>query len=142
MALSREEAIEIGRVIADEVIARVYGIPELAFHIAEHEVTGHAIEVNPAKARDLNVPAKCFPYGGEEYCWKPGYVGLISSKKNPEQYATIKVKEAAAPGAQERFARLKSAVGKAHAKWGKEGGGLEGWWKAVGETLAEKGLEL
>lgn len=142
MPLTKEEAMEIGRIVADEIIERVYGIPELGLHIAEHEVMGGARVIDKAKAEDPNIPGKCFTYNGDEFCWKPGYLGLISSKTNPEQMATVKIKIPAGAGLRERFKRIKGAIGEAHQQWEKEGEGIKGWWEQVGEKFAEKGVEL
>jgi len=142
MALTREEAKEIGHIVAETVLGRFYGIPEVTFHIIEHEVAGHALMVDPVKAKDPTVPGKCFSYDKEEYCWKPGYLGLISSRKNPEQHATVVVKEPAGAGVAERFRKVKGAVTEAHKEWEKVGGGLRGWWQQVGEKLTEAGIEL
>jgi hypothetical protein len=115
---------------------------DLAFHVAEHEVMGGGIVVDEARARAT--PCKGFEFEGETYAWSPGIVGLISSKKNPEQlreFCALGIIPAGA-GAQERFRKLKGAIGEAHAEWKKKGEGLKGWWETVGKTLREKGIEL
>jgi hypothetical protein len=140
--MRQEEIEQIAKMTAEEVMARVYGVPELAFHIAEYEATGHGIVVD----RDLaeRTPCKCFTYNTDEYAWSPGVVGLISKRKTPADFeAFCKAgKEPASPGAAERFKKLKGAISEAHEEWEKKGGGLPEWWAAVGKTLAEKGIAL
>ena len=137
-----EEIAQIAKRTAEEVIAQVYGAPELAFHIAEHEVAGHGIVVDRALAE--RTPCKCFSYDTDEYAWSPGVVGLISERKTPEDFAKFCAvgKESASPGAAERFTKLKGAISEAHEEWEKKGEGLAEWWEQVGKTLAEKGIAL
>jgi len=142
MAISKEEIEQIARKTADEIIERVYGIPELGLHIAEHEVMGGARVIDKAKAENPSIPGKCFSYDGDEFCWKPGYLGLISSKKNPEQLATVKIKIPAGTGVVERFKAIKGAIGEAHQEWEKSGTGLRGWWQRVGEEMEKQGVAL
>jgi hypothetical protein len=140
--LTKEEIQEIATKVADQVIERLQEVPDLAFHIAEHEATGSGRVVNAALARAT--PCKGFTFEGETYAWSPGVLGLISSKKNPEQLKEFCAKgiEPAGAGAQERFKKLKSAIGEAHKEWEGKGEGLKGWWQAVGEKLEAKGIEL
>ncbi|GAI00782.1 unnamed protein product, partial [marine sediment metagenome] len=118
------------------------GVPELAFHVAEHQAVGHGIVVDRALAE--RTPCKCFSYDTDEYAWSPGVVGLISSRKTPEDFEKFCAmgKEPASPGAAERFTKLRGAISEAHEEWKKKGGGLTGWWEEVGKTLAAKGIEL
>ena len=111
-------------------------------HSLEHEATGSGRVIDATRARAT--PCKCFTFEGEEYCWSPGVLGLMSSKKNPEQIAQYCVagKEVAGAGAARRFAELKATIGEAHQEWQKEGGDLKKWWQKVGEKLEEKGIEL
>jgi hypothetical protein len=136
------EIEEIASRVAEEVIERLQEVPDLAFHIAEHEATGNARIVDPAKAQNPDIPCKCFSFEGEEYCWKAGMLGLISSKKNPEQMALCKIKVPAGAGAAERFSKLKKAIGKAHEEWEKEEGDLKKWWQKAGEHLEKAGISL
>jgi len=140
--MTKEEIQEIATRTADEVIERIQGVPELGLHIAEHEAVGSARVIDTAKAQNPDIPCKCFAFEEGQYCWKPGYLGLISSKKNPEQMATCVVTVPASPGAQKRFAELKGAMSEAHQEYEKEGGGLPGWWEKTGQKLAEKGIAL
>ena len=142
MPLTDEEAREIGKIVADEVIDRVYGVTDLAFHIMEHEATGAGRILEPARARATG--CKCFRFDEEEYCWSPGVLGLMSSKKNPEQIEEFCVlgKVPAGAGAQKRFRELRGAIHEAQEEWERKGEGLPGWWRQVGEKLAEKGIEL
>ena len=142
MALTAEEIQEIGKKTADEVVERLQGVPDLALHIAEHEARGSALLVNPAKAQDPDIPCKCFDFEEEQYCWKPGFLGLISSKKNPEQIVLCQIRTPANPGAQKRFAELKGAIGEAHKEYEVSGGGLPAWWEKTGQKLAERGVEI
>lgn len=143
MPLSQSEIREIAHQVAEHVVARVKGeIPELALQVMEHDARGGGLVLNPERARAT--PCKCFEFEGETYCWSPGVLGLISSKKNPEQLAEFCVlgREPAGAGARERFEKLRGAVSEAHADWEEKGGGLPGWWESVGAKLAEKGIEL
>lgn len=129
--------------LADMIVAKLREEPKgLVVHVLEHEVIGGGRVVNERKARAT--PCTCFKYEGEEYCWSPGVLGLLSSKKNPEQIAEFCVlgKHAGGAGARRRFAEIKSAVGEAHKEWQEEGGGLREWWNKVGEKVEEKGLEF
>ena len=71
-------------------------------------------------------------------------MGLISSKKNPEQLKEFCAlgKEPAGAGAQKRFTEIKGAVSEAHEEWKKEDSGLPGWWSKVGEKMEARGIEL
>lgn len=142
MPLTTEDIERIAKRTAEEVMDRIYGVPDLAFHIAEHEATGHGIVVDRALAE--RTPCKCFAYDTDEYAWSPGVVGLISERKTPEDFEKFCAagKETASPGAAARFRKLKAAIGEAHEEWEKKGQGLPGWWNSVGEKLAEKGIEL
>lgn len=114
----------------------------LIVHIMEHQATGEGRILDPARARATG--CKCFAFDEEEYCWTPGVLGLMSSKKNPEQIEEFCVlgKEPAGAGAQKRFRELKGAIHEAHEEWERKGEGLPGWWRQVGEKLAEKRIEL
>jgi hypothetical protein len=140
--LTKEAIQNIATRTADEVVERLQGVPELGLHIAEHEATGSARVIDKAKAENPDIPCKCFGFEQEQYCWKPGYLGLISSKKNPEQMATCVVRVPASPGAQKRFAELKGALSEAHEEFEKEGGGLPAWWAKTGEALERHKIEL
>lgn len=115
----------------------------LVLHVLEHVVVGGGRVVDPMKAR--STPCKCFHYEGETFCWSPGILGLISSKKNPdgiEQYCALG-QIAAGEGMQKRFARIKSAVDKAHEEYEKSGGtGMVDWWTKVGGELAQAGVKF
>jgi hypothetical protein len=142
MALSESDIEEIARRTADEVMDRVYGMTDMVAHIMEHEIMGGARVINETTAKNTAIPCKCFSFEGEEFCWKPGYLGLISSKKNPEQLATCAIKVPASAGAQQRFAKVRGAMQEAAKEHEKKGGGLQGWMQTVSEKLSEKGVEL
>jgi len=113
----------------------------LLIDLLEHESCGGGLVIHPEVAEAT--PCKCFEYEGEEYCWSPGVLGLISGKKNPDQMARFcKVKQPASPRAKERIARFKKAIEEAHRKWEEEGGGVREWWKKVGESLRKHGLKV
>lgn len=139
--MTEQEIREIADKVADEVISRREP-PGLIVHIMEHEVLGAGRVIDPDRARATG--CKCFEFEGEEYCWSSGILGLISSKKNPEQLQEFCVigKEPAGAGAQRRFAEIKGAISEAQREYEQEGGGVPGWWNKVGEKLAEKGITL
>ncbi len=134
----REEFIEKVAIRVKEKLEE----PRLTIHVLEHQAVGHGLVINPARAKATG--CKCFEFEGEEYCWSPGVLGLMSSKKNPEQIAEYCVlgKEPDGAGARKRFTELKAAIGEAHKEWEEEGGDLKKWWEKTGEKLAEKGIEL
>ena len=143
MPLTQSEIRDIAHQVADQVVGRVKGeIPELALQVMEHEARGSGRVLYAERARAT--PCKCFEFEGETYCWSPGVLGLISSKKNPEQLAEFCVlgREPAGAGTRQRFEKLRGAVSEAHEEWEQKGGGLAGWWESVGAKLAEKGVEL
>jgi hypothetical protein len=114
----------------------------LTVHILEHEVLGGGRVINEKKARAT--PCTCFSYEGEEYCWSPGILGLLSSQKNPEQiteYCALG-KSPGGEGVKKRFAEIKSAVSEAHQEWQANGGSLESWWDKIAKKMQEKGLEF
>jgi len=128
--------------IAEAVADRIRESNELLLHIMEHEVTGSGRVIDAEKAR--STPCKCFTYDSETYAWSSGVLGLISSKKNPEQYAEFCALGCipAGEGVRKRFEQIKQAVGEAHEEWQKTGGGLPEWWESVGESLEKHGVEL
>ena len=139
-ATLREIVAELTDVIAELSEPEIQHL--LLVHTLEHEATGHGRVIDAARARAT--PCKCFGYEDEEYCWSPGVLGLMSSKKNPEQvteFCTLG-KESAGVGVKGRFREIKSAIGEAHEEWEAKGGGLPGWWESVAEKLSEKGVEL
>jgi len=144
MAISREEINDIATKVADEVMGRLREREPagLVVHVLEHEATGQGRVINPARARAT--PCKCFEFEGEKYAWSPGVLGLISSKKNPEQYKEFCALgcEPAGAGAAKRFREIKGAIGAAHREWQEKGDGLPDWWRQVGIKLQEKGIEL
>lgn len=136
----REIVTELTDVIAE--LSEPEMEPLLVLHSLEHEATGHGRVIDVARARAT--PCKCFGYEDEEYCWSPGVLGLMSSKKNPEQvteFCTLG-KEPGGEGVKARFKEIKSAIAEAHKEWMETGKDLKGWWTIVGEKLAEKGVEL
>ncbi|MBA7566965.1 hypothetical protein ES708_08665 [subsurface metagenome] len=114
----------------------------LLLDILEHESTGAGLVLNPARAEATG--CKCFAYDSQEYCWSPGVLGLISSKKNPEQIARFCAvgKTPAGEGVKERFGKIKGAVEEAHREWLKKGEGLPAWWDEVAKSLKKHGVEL
>lgn len=132
--LTEEQISNIARAAAREVVAEETSKAELPFHIAEHEAVGHGLVVDEARAEAT--PCKCFTFEDTRFGWSPGVVGLISEKRNPEQFAKycqeiIPVSD----GVARRFERVKREVGKAHEEWEKEGGNLAAWWTKVGPAL-------
>ena len=114
----------------------------LIISIAEHESVGSGRVIDAEKAR--STPCKCFTYDSDTYAWSPGILGLISSKKNPEQYREFCALGCtpASPKMQERFGRLKGAIGEAHQEYLKGDKGIKEWWETVGNKLKEKEIEL
>lgn len=119
-------------------------LDEILVHILEHEATGHGLVIDAARARAT--PCTCFTVeeDGFEACWSPGVLGLMTTKKNPEQIREFCAlgKFPGGAGAKERFLKVKGAIKKAHERWEKGKGGLEEWWKEVGKSLEEKEIEL
>lgn len=140
MELTERDIKEIAQKTADEVLARTPST--LIIHIMEHEVVGSGRVIDAAKAKATG--CRCFDFEGEEYCWSEGILGLISSKKNPDQLQEFCVlgKEPAGDGAQKRFGEIKGAISEAHDEWKKEDSGLPGWWAKVGEKLEARGIEV
>lgn len=125
-----------------EVFRELDGGSSMLIHVMEHEVVGSGRVIDAARARAT--PCKAFEFEGETYAWSPGVLGLMSSKKNPEQirqYCALGM-ESAGAGAAKRFKEIKSAVGEAHKEWEAEGGDLKRWWEKTGEKLTGKGIEL
>ena len=140
--------------VSGEMVRHVRGIPrglgleeaeknkELLLDIMEHEVLGSGRVVDSARAEAT--PCKGFTFNSDTYAWSPGILGLISSKKNPEQitrYCALVIEQAGG-SLVDRFQKVKGAVEEAHQAWQKEGGGLESWWHKVGESLEKHGIEL
>jgi len=144
--MRKEELESLAKTVADKIKEGAFkedtSTAILLLHSLEHEATGAGRVIDPARAKAT--PCTCFGFEGEEYCWSPGILGLMSSKKNPEQIANYCVmgKEKGGAGASKRFTELKSAIGEAHKEWEAEGGDLKKWWEKTGEKLAEKGIEL
>lgn len=132
--LTEERIEEIARASAREVVEEEASKTELPFHIAEHEAVGHGLVVDELKAS--TTPCKCFTFDDTRYGWSPGVVGLISEKRNPEQFAAYcKTIIPVSDGAKRRFERVKTEVAKAHEEWEKEGGNLAKWWEKVSPAL-------
>lgn len=142
--------------VTGDMIRHVQGIPRgsdlerqeaeenkvLLLDILEHQVVGGGRVIDAARAE--STPCKGFTYDSETFAWSPGILGLISSKKNPEQlerYCALGIEPAGA-GVAERFRKVKEAVEDAHQSWQKEGGDLESWWHKVGESLEKHHIEL
>lgn len=138
--LTDEDRDAIASAVADKVIDELER-PEVIIHIMEHQAVGGGRVIDAERARAT--PCKCFEHESETYAWSPGVLGLISSKKNPEQMTEFcSVCLPAQPGVQERFAEMKEAIGEAHKRWEEKGGGLPSWWEEVGKSLAKRGIEL
>lgn len=144
--MTTQEMEQLAKMVADKIKAGAFkedtGTAILILHSLEHQATGAGRVIDAARAK--TTPCKCFGFEDEEYCWSSGVLGLMSSKKNPEQIAQYCVlgKEPAGAGAAKRFKELKSAIGEAHKEWEAEGGDLKKWWGKVGEKMEEKGIEL
>lgn len=125
-----------------EAFRELDGDSFMLIHIMEHEAVGSGRVIDAARARAT--PCKAFEFEGETYAWSPGVLGLMSSKKNPEQIRQFCAlgMEPAGAGTAERFKEIKSAMGEAHKEWEAKGGGLKKWWEKAGEKLSEKGIEL
>lgn len=117
-------------------------LKDLLLDTLEHEATGHGRVIDAERARAT--PCKCFQFEGETYAWSPGVLGLISSKKNPEQLREFCALGClkASPGTQKRFKQLKGAIGEAHEEWKRKGGDLAGWWDSVASALERHQIEL
>jgi len=117
---------------------------ELLIDILEHEATGHGRVIDRARARAT--PCTCFTMeeDGFEACWSPGILGLMTTKKNPEQIREFCAvgKMPGGEGAKERFLKFRGAVKEAHERWEKRNGGLPEWWEEVGRSLEEHKIEL
>lgn len=115
---------------------------QILLDVLEHQVLGSGRVINAARA--MATPCKCFTYDTGEMCWSPGVLGLMSSKKNPEQIAKFCAvgKEPAGEGAKQRFEKVKGAIEEAHREWEKRGEGLSGWWSEVAKSLEKHGIEL
>jgi hypothetical protein len=114
----------------------------LLLHTLEHEATGAGRVIDAEKAR--STPCKCFEYEGETFAWSPGVLGLISSRKNPEQFKEFCALGClpAREGIKERFGRIRGAIGRAKKAYEREGGGPAKWWEKVGEELKEAKVEI
>ncbi len=128
--------------LTQEIREMVDRAEDMAIHILEHEACGDAKIIDRVKAENPDIPCKCFSFEENEYCWKSGLLGLISSKKNPEQISLCKIKLPASEGAQRRFTKIKGAIGEGHKEWEKGGGDLKEWWEQVGKTFKQKGIEV
>lgn len=139
--MTEQEKEELAEDIATRVSEKLEH-PTLTVHIFEHEAIGHGLVLDPAKARATGY--KTFEYEGEKYAWSPGVLGLMSSKKNPEQLAEFcaKGEEPAGAGAAKRFAEIKGVASEAHKQWEEKGGGLPGWWEEIGKKASEAGVTL
>jgi hypothetical protein len=140
--------------VSGEMVRHVQGIPrgsgleeaernkELLLDIMEHEVLGSGRVIDSARAEAT--PCKGFTFNSDTYAWSPGILGLISSKKNPEQitkYCALGIEQAGG-SLVDRFQNVKGVVEEAHQAWKKEGGDLESWWHKVGESLEKHKIEL
>lgn len=132
--LTEEQISNIAQTAAREVVEEELSKTELPFHIAEHQAVGHGLVVYEARAEAT--PCKVFTYDSTKFGWSAGVIGLISEKRNPEQFAKYcKVCIPATDGVARRFERVKAEVAKAHEEWEREGGGLPEWWQKVGPVL-------
>lgn len=115
---------------------------EILLDILEHKVLGSGRVINAARA--AATPCKCVKYDTDEFCWSAGILGLMSSKKNPEQIRQFCAvgKEYAPDGLTKRFEKVKGAIEEAHKEWEKRGEGLAEWWQEVAKTLEKHGIEL
>lgn len=114
----------------------------LLLHSMEHAATGSGRVIDPVKAS--STPCKCFRYDSDEFCWSPGILGLMSSKKNPEQIGAFCAvgKEYQESGTTERFKKFQEAISKAQEKYEAEGGGVPEWWEDVSHELEKAGITI
>lgn len=115
---------------------------ELLTDILEHEATGQGRVIDPAKARAT--PCTCFTYDTTHYAWSPGVLGLISEKRNPEQFREFCALGCipGGEGVQKRFEQIKGAITEAHKRWEKRDAGLPEWWEEVAKSLEAHHVEL
>lgn len=139
--MTEEEMVRLADMVAEKVSEDSH-MTVLLLHSLEHNATGSARLVDPQTAEDPDIPCRCFEFEDEIYCWKKGYLGLISEEKNPEQMSHCKIRIPAGAGTAERFGKMKGAIEEAHQEWEKEDTGLTGWWSKVGQKLEEKGVTL
>jgi len=142
--------------VSGEMVRHVQGIPrgsglerqeaeknkELLLDVLEHQAVGSGRVIDPARAEAT--PCTGFTFDSETYAWSPGILGLISSKKNPEQlerYCALGI-EPSGGSLVDRFQKIKGAVQEAHQEWEKSGDGLPEWWDAVAKSLEKHKIEL
>jgi len=143
--MTEQEIDQLAEKVASKVLEEVAVEKGLLLHFTEHGLVGSGLVIDEARAR--STPCNCFTYGGREYCFSPGIIGMISSKENPEQLAeyckvgkTYEVK----PGARERFEKFAEAAEAAHRKIEHipQGERLVPWLREMGAELEKRGIKI
>jgi hypothetical protein len=149
--MTESEINEIANKVAAKVLEEISpsvldpGGRGLLLHFTEHAIEGGGRVVNEARAKTS--PCNCFTYNGREYCFSPGVIGMMSSKKNPEQIdeyckagKTYEVK----PGIKKRFESFAEAAEEAQEKIEEipRGERLGPWLSEMSTELEKRGIEL
>lgn len=149
--MTDQEMDRIADRIAQKVLARM--APDIIgstatgalMHFAEHEIGGHGLVVNEARAQAT--PCHCFEYDRRTYCFSQGVIGLMSSRENPEQISSYcragQVMEEN-PGMVQRFRTFAEAAEEAHKEIEHipRGERLMPWLGAMSRALATRGVQV
>jgi len=142
MGLTREEAKEIGRVVADEVVARMreQEHDSLMLHSLGPGFGGSGIVVNEAAATAS--PCRCVEYKpGKKLCFSKGIVGALSDEQEKLYCSTTEAMES--PGLEKRLKSWQGAVTicKAEIEPILKGERLEPWLHCMSRELSARGVE-
>ena len=142
MGLTREEAKEIGRVVADEVVARIreQEHDSLMLHSVPYIHGSPGIVVDEARAKASS--CRCVEYKpGKKLCFSKGIVGALSDEQEKLYCSTIEEMES--PGLEKRLKSWQGAVTicKAEIEPIPKGERLEPWLLCMSRELSARGVE-
>ncbi len=142
MGLTREEAKEIGRVVADEVVARIREgeHDSLMLHSVPYAYGSPGIVVNETLAKAT--PCHCIEYKpGKKLCFSKGIVGALSDEQEKLYCSTTEEMES--PGLEKRLKHWGESIETCKTEIAEipPGERLEPWLSCMSRELSARGVE-
>lgn len=152
--LTEDRIDEIARRVAREEIEKAKFDSDLLLSLAVESTGSPALIINEERA--IAAPCKCLKYDEEVFCWTRGAIGLISSKKTPEDLAKYCPEEKRmwewagemgtnANGMLERFKSFREAAHRAQERYyeiPEQERLWTDWLRLMGQELEKVGIEV